>query len=163
MRKLTLKGYLKNYLIGLSESQTSSVSKLLKELPGNPRLKEPLVVYSILTGVSDRICMKDKDFFEEYVYAKTNYSNLRLLSTNYEKLLRSFDYASNKKRNDDDSKMRMRERILLIQREKNITNYRIYTDLKMNAGNVNSFLKHGQCDKLRIDSVRKIWKHVEAI
>lgn len=163
MRKLTLKGYLETYLINLSYSNTSSVSKLIKELPNNPRLKEPLVVYSILTETTERICMKNREFYSEYEYVKNNYSNLRTLSRNYEKLLKSFEYASNKKINDDDTKQKMRERILFIQRDKNISNYRIYTDLKLNAGNVNSFLKHGQCNKLHIDTVRKIWKHVEAI
>lgn len=163
MRQLTLKGYLENYLIELSYSNTASVSKLLKELPNNPRLKEPLVVYAVLTNTSSRICMRDKAFYQEYQTVKINFSQLRYISRNYEKLLTSYDYAINKKKNDDDTKTKMRNRILIIQSEKQITNYRIYTDLGLNPSNVNYFLKHGNCDKLHIDTVRKIWRYLEAI
>lgn len=163
MRQLTLKGYLENYLIELSYSNTASVSKLIKELPRNPRIKEPLVVYAILTDTSSRICMKDDSFYQEYQSVKINFSQLRHISHNYEKLLTSYYYAISKKKNDDDTKTKMRNRILIIQNEKKITNYRIYTDLGLNPSNVNYFLKHGNCDKLHIDTVRKIWRYLEAI
>lgn len=161
MRPLTLRGYLKQYLIELSYSNTASVSKLLKELPENPRLQEPLVVYAILNNTSSNICRKNLQFYQEYVYIKENFSHLAQLSGNYQKLMNSYHYASSRKQNDDDTKQKMRNRILIIQKEKHITNYRIYMDLGLNPSNVNYFLKHGNCDKLHIDTVRKIWKYLE--
>ncbi len=163
MRQLTLKGYLESYLIQLSYSNTASVSKLLKELPDNPRLKEPLVVYAILNNTSTNICRKNQKFYQEYIYVRENYSNLEQVSNNYKKLLNSYYYALNRKKHDDDTKLKMRNRILILQEEKKITNYRIYTDLGLNSSNVNYFLKHGSCEKLHINTVREIWEYLEAI
>lgn len=42
---------------------------------------------------------------------------------------------------EDEFKAKIRKRILELQKEKSISNYRIYTDLGLNPGNVNSFLK----------------------
>ena len=63
--------------------------------------------------------------------------------------------------NDNETKRLMRKRIILLQKEKHITNYRIYTDLKLNPGNINSFLKHGDVEKISLESARRIWKYVK--
>ena len=42
------------------------------------------------------------------------------------------------------------------KQQKCITNYRIYKELNLNAGNVNSFLKYGNTDKLSVETVRKV-------
>lgn len=162
MRQLTLKGYLENYLIELSYSGTASVSKLIKELPRNPRLREPLIIYAIESETSTKICKRDIGFYEEYVKVKAC-SDVRTLSRNYEKVIDSYNYARNKKSNDDELKGKMHTRIIFMQQEKQISNYRIYKELNLNASNVNYFLKHGDCGKLSIDTVRRIWRYLEDI
>ena len=64
---------------------------------------------------------------------------------------------------EDEFKAKIRKRILELQKEKSISNYRIYTDLGLNPGNVNSFLKNGDYRKLSLNIVRRIWKYVERI
>jgi hypothetical protein len=46
---------------------------------------------------------------------------------------------------------------------KNITNYRIYTDLKLNHGNINSWLKNGDCDKVSLETARRVLKYTEEL
>ena len=50
----------------------------------------------------------------------------------------------------------MYKKIFEVKHQKCITNYRIYKELNLNAGNVNSFLKYGNTDKLSVETVRKV-------
>ncbi len=51
-------------------------------------------------------------------------------------------------------------RITNIKKEKSITNYRIYTDLKLNHGNTNDYLKNEKYEKLSINKVKSILEYV---
>lgn len=42
------------------------------------------------------------------------------------------------------------KKIKQMQQDKHISNYRIYTDLKLNAGNINDYLTNGRADKLSL-------------
>lgn len=50
--------------------------------------------------------------------------------------------------------------IIQTKKEKAISNYRIYTDLNLNQGNTNDFLKNKRLDKLSLDNVKKIMDYV---
>ena len=52
------------------------------------------------------------------------------------------------------------KRIVELQEEKGITNYRIYKSLNLNPGNVNAFLKNGDVSKMGLNTVRKILEFV---
>ena len=54
----------------------------------------------------------------------------------------------------------MRSRILRLQKERNVTNYRLYTDLKMNPGNLNAWLKHGDGNKISLDRARDVLRYL---
>ena len=62
----------------------------------------------------------------------------------------------NRKKNDDKIKLLMQKRIVEMQAEKGITNYRIYKALKLNPGNVNAFLKNGDTGKVGLDTARRM-------
>ena len=55
----------------------------------------------------------------------------------------------------------MRSKILRLQKAKQITNYRIYTDLKLNPGNTNAWLKHGSHEKISLNNARSILRYME--
>ena len=55
----------------------------------------------------------------------------------------------------------MKRKIALLQIEKQITDYRLYTDLHLNAGNFNAFMKHDCLDKLSLENTRKVLMHLE--
>ena len=96
MRKLTMKGFLEEYIIELSGIQTSSVSKLIRVIPDNPRLLEPLAMYAVLTETSDKICRKDILFYEECIKVKKCNKHYSSISKNYEKVGNSYKDASAK-------------------------------------------------------------------
>lgn len=42
-----------------------------------------------------------------------------------------------------------------------VSNYRIYTDLKLNPGNLNAWLKHGDSSKVSLYTARKTLQYME--
>ena len=168
MRALTFKGFLASYVEELSLAGTSSINKLLKELGKNPRLKEPLILHGIYSGLPNRVPEKYPDFYMEYrlihdLLGDCTIEQLEksVLPHKYQKIVSAYEYRLNRMANDNETKRLMRNRIILLQKEKHITNYRIYTDLKMNPGNINSFLKHGDVEKISLESARRIWKYIK--
>lgn len=168
MRKLTIKGFIASYIEELSYSNTSSISKLVEELDKNPRLMEPLVLHAILSGMPQRVCEKNPSFYTEYIQMCYKISdsayileNKNELPERYRKVVEAYEYKAKRVENDNHTKLLMREKIIQIQFQKGITNYRIYTNLQLNPGNVNSFLKNGAANKLAIDVVRDMWTFVK--
>ena len=45
--------------------------------------------------------------------------------------------------------------------KKKLSNYRLYTDLKLNPGNVNAWLKHNDSSKMSLDCARKIYQYAK--
>ena len=66
----------------------------------------------------------------------------------------------NKKTNTDKIKAIMYSKIVEVKNLKNITNYRIYTTLKLNPGNANAFLKNGDISKVSLNTTRQILQFV---
>ena len=46
--------------------------------------------------------------------------------------------------------------------KKKLTKYRLYTDLKLNPGNVNAWLKHNDSSKMSLDCARQIYKYAKS-
>lgn len=167
MRKLTLKGFVESYVEELSYSRTTSINKLVVELEINPRLREPLIMHGILSGMPNSVSRRNPEFFQEYITISEIIQEetaielyQEYLPLKYKKIISAYENRLNKIINDNETKLLMRERIRQIQQQKQITNYRIYTDLNLNPGNVNCFLKHGIADKLALETVRTIWGYV---
>jgi len=174
MRELTLSGFLKQYVSNLSFANTRSIYKLAAEASSkNPRLIEPLFLYTLFSG-KGRVLLKaakSPDLQQEYTSLLNKYdrqsmevalqNDNSLLPVGYHKVYRSYLYAKNKRHNDTHTKSLMRDRIVQLQREKNISNYRIYTDLKINPGNMNSYIKHGDCSKVSLVTARRSVAYLE--
>ena len=63
---------------------------------------------------------------------------------------------------DNDTKELIHRRVLELQQKKKLTNYRLYTDLKLNPGNVNAWLKHNDSSKMSLDCARQIYKYAKS-
>jgi uncharacterized protein YutD len=167
MRQLTLKGFIASYVKELSFSNTSSITKLINELDENPRLKEPLILHGILSGMPSHVSEKAPSFYSEYLKIKDVIGNHLIteqydtLPENYKKILNTYNYKKNRINNDNHTKSLMRNKIIQIKNDKSISNYRIYTQLGMNHGNVNYFLKNGNLSKLSLNDVRAILDYVK--
>ena len=62
---------------------------------------------------------------------------------------------------DDATKSLMRDRIIALQQERSITNYRLYTDLNLNPGNLNAWLKHGDSSKISLANARRVMHYLQ--
>ena len=67
------------------------------------------------------------------------------------------------KKGENHSKSLMWNKITKLQKEKSISNYRIYKDLGLNPGNINAYLKHGDSSKLSLATARRTLDYLEAI
>lgn len=160
MRELTLKGYLQRQLCELSECNSKSLYKFARLAENNARLKNVLSLY-LVNYVHDklrnRLCKRFPYLAKECerlegVSPEQLDDSLSVYKTIYENYLNQ----KNNKTNEDKIKALMQERIVEVQSEKGITNYRIYTALSLNPGNVNAFLKNGNTGKVGLETIRKI-------
>ncbi len=87
---------------------------------------------------------KKVDMLDEFDELKQLYSSYKNLVVNKNILLKKMYH----------------NRIINIKNEKSISNYRIYTDLKLNHGNTNDYLKNEKYEKLSIKNVKSILKYV---
>lgn len=173
MRKLTLGGYLEKYVRSISKGDTNSIFKLVKEVPVNHRLREPLFLYALSCGKIGILlrAAKDKTLHSQYLNLSNCYSWSKMLSAlelkdgaldnNFHKTYRSYLSKSNMTETNDDTKVLLHKKIRRLQASKNISNYRIYTDLRLNPGNTNAFLKNADTKKMGISTVREMVRYLE--
>ena len=174
MRKLTFEGFLKQYVTELSGVQTASIHKLANCLHENPRLKEPLYLYALVFDKVDLLLRYAKDpvCLAEYERLSNRYSLAQMLlllenqspelTEGYLKVWRSYCSVRDTSLADNDTKALIHRRVLELQRKKKLTNYRLYTDLKLNPGNVNAWLKHNDSSKMSLDCARQIYKYAKS-
>jgi len=167
MRKLTFKGFLASYVKDLSYSETVNVSTLAKEVSlNNYRLRAPLALYAVVHGKSELLrrnlisngCSDDLLKTLEIL----DQSNVEMLlekgklPEEYLKVWNSFKVRQDRPKNDEALKSAMRMKIIQMQKEKNCSNYRLYKDLRLNPGNVNCWLKHGDSSKVSYHTAQQI-------
>jgi len=156
MRHLTEKGFMEKYLKELSLSDTSSVYKLIKEIPDNPRILVPLAYYVSGLDTREKFCKKSEALANEVerVLDGTDDSEIdRLLST--------YEYLAGKKTREDNLKKLMHKKICQLLAEKKVTTYRMYTDLSLDPSNTNKYIKDCDCDRISIESVRQLLQYLQ--
>ena len=176
MRELTFEGFLTRYVHQLSREGTNSVYKLAKEAgTDNPRLREPLALYASWKGKESLLLQAAKqpelrNFYAQF-FATFNRDSLEkaleqqdpTIPEEYRKVWRSYQSMKNRLSAEDHTKELMRGKLKRIQEKKRISNYRIYTDLHMNPGNLNAWLKHGDSGKVSLATARKALQYVESV
>ena len=174
MRKLTFEGFLKQYVAELSGVQTASVHKLADRMAENPRLKEPLFLYALAFNKVELLLRytANSTIAAEYEQLFNLYSLEQMLvllekqspelPEGYLKVWRSYCSVRDTSLADNDTKALIHRRVLELQRKKKLTNYRLYTDLKLNPGNVNAWLKHNDSSKMSLDCARQIYKYAKS-
>lgn len=174
MRELTFKGFLAQYVKQLSKYHTNSLCRLAEEAScENARLKEPLFLFALYSDKQAVLLQatKDPNLLAEYQKMVLLYSadqmtrmftdHASVLSHEYHKVWRSFQTQKNRGQSDDHTKELMRLKVKRLQERCGVSNYRIYTDLKLNPGNVNAWLKHGASDKVSLETARSVLRYVE--
>ena len=173
MRELTFKGFLTSYVRGLSRNDTNSLYKLAAEAASdNPRLCEPLFLYAMYSGKLTVLLQATKDaalysaYNEMAQYTVAQMTTLlengsSTLPNEYHKVWRSYLSQKNRGQADDHTKELMRQKVKHLQDRYGVSNYRIYTDLRLNPGNLNAWLKHGHSDKVSLETARRTLRYVE--
>ena len=151
------------------DTVVSTVIKLADCLNENPRLKEPLFLYALTFDKVELLLRytANSAVAAEYEQLSNRYSlaQMRLLLENqspelpegYLKVWRSYCSVRDAVLADNDTKELIHRRVLELQQKKKLTNYRLYTDLKLNPGNVNAWLKHNDSSKMSLDCARQIY------
>ena len=176
MRQLTFRGFLKRYLKALSGENGINLRALLSSAESdNLRLREPLLLYMMVIGKKQQFLefANGKEAFSEMVAVANTYDwkSLELaleakeesLPIQLQKVYDSYCVKRDWKKGENHSKSLMWNKITKLQREKNISNYRIYKDLELNPGNINAYLKHGDSSKLSLATARKTLDYLEAV
>ena len=173
MRELTFAGFLKQYVRSLSVSNTTGLYKLAAEAAyENPRLREPLFLYAVFSSKEQVLLKATKlpelrivytSLLEQYDRAKLELAlhDGDFPLPDYAKVYTSYISVKNSRQRDNNTKMLMRRRIVELQKLKKISAYRLYTDLGLNHGNVNSFLKHGDYSKLSLRAAQSALIYLE--
>jgi len=169
---MTFKRFLEGYVRSLSNNNTCNIRILVEEIPKNHRLLVPLLLYTLSASKTDYILALIKDNpefsgFKEIVKEYTWNSMLvaleqksHNLEEEYHKVYNSYLRRRDSNKTDNDTKKSFHKIIRDLQEEKGISNYRIYTDLGLNAGNTNAFLKHCDVGRLSLDTVFNIWMYL---
>lgn len=175
MRLLTFKGFLKSYVYELSDCKSYSLMKLARESSSkNPRLREPLLLYALLTydkATALRLLRSDSalvsDYSQFFAKYKTTEELLNALNQassdvplSYLKVFKSYLSVKNRCANDSHTKSLMRTKMLQLQQQKGVSAYRVYTALKLNPGNYHAFMKKNQLDKLSLENTRGAYEYL---
>ena len=166
MRKLTFIGFLTGYIQNLSSVPNLRIALLYKEYKSNLRLKEPLFLYAFHNDKSHILkkYLSDEDLKEyKEISSLLNSNRIDELPTEYKKVYNSYEVKTHMKDNDDNIKKLMLDKIIRLKSEKDISNYRIYTDLKLNPGNFNTFIKNRNIKKLSLSNARETLNYLESI
>lgn len=84
------------------------------------------------------------------------------LPEGFRKVWRSYLTVTRRIQNDDHTKALMLAKVRRLQQEKHLTNYRVYTDLKLNPGNTNAWLKHGDSRKVSLEAARRVLHYAQS-
>ena len=130
-------------------------------------------MYSLYSDKSELLlrATKDKKLYAEYADVLKRFDKYKMtealktrsakLQSGYMKVWKSYLSEKNRTAADGQTKLLMRRKIVRLQDQKQVTNYRLYTGLKLNPGNLNAYLKHGDGSKLSLDTSRKVLKYLE--
>ena len=152
MQRLTFHRYLQRYVRSLSIANTNSIYKLVREVPDNLRLREPLFLYAYSFNKMDVLlkastgcpaCAEYYDLADKYQWDELlnllEENDIRL-SNEYRKVYRSYVARKNRPDVENETRRLMHKRTRKLQEQKSISNYRLYTDLKLNQSNINAYL-----------------------
>ncbi len=165
MRQQTFLGYLKEYIMNVSGLSTFNIHRLVKALKNNYRLQDPLILYCAYTNKQEPFNRFTNGRYSNIIFKlnRDNFRSKEFKDYDFKKIWDGYQNKLNYKANDDFFKASLRDEIVALMNDKNITKYRIYTDLKLNHGNINAYLKNNDASKVSSQTAKRIYKYVLAI
>ena len=176
MRLLTFKGFLHQYLRALSDAGTNDIKRLAEAVPANYRLIEPLILFAAASSklsylnkvaVDPVLLEAAQDFPEELswndIIAIFEQGKKSALRNEYHKVYKSYISIRDRQKTKNRSKALILNKTRELQQQKNVSTYRLYTDLQLNHGNVNAYLKHSDVGKVSLEVAEKVLTYLEAL
>ena len=80
----------------------------------------------------------------------------------YGKVWHSYLVYKKRGKRDEETKELMRQQIVHLQSERGVSNYRLYTSLGLNPGDLNAWLKHGDGKKISLKTALAVLEQVRA-
>lgn len=175
MRQLTFPGFLESYVKALSGEGTLALSRLSVLSEAESRLVEPLLLWAAATGRSTRLdgMLQGRQHLQTELRAlaqlqstgrleKELSSPQASLRPEYRKVWSSYVVRRDAPSRDKQLRLRVRERVLELESQKNVTRYRMAKDLGLNPGNLHAFLSQGDPTKLSLDRAAALLEYLEA-
>jgi len=179
MRELTFKGFLRQYVKELSYCGVNDIRVLANEVPeGSYRLVEPLVLFALSIRKDNYLRRVSEDSFlitEAFRFEGMNFDDVKSLLENelkseagvvpfnYVKSYQSYVFFRDKQKSQNHSKMLMRDRINKLKEQKNVSVYRIYTDLGLNHGCVHAYIKNENVKGIGLNTAKQILEYLKAV
>ncbi len=141
---------------------------LEKRVKKNERL---LHIYCLYVLFSRDFILESLSFFERYesihkqlLYFYHKYQKFKELSNLDELDEKDFLYILYTSYYEDVYKKEIKKKeylseLHIIMQKKGISNYRVYTDLNLNPGNANDFLRNGSLKKMSYQNVKRILEY----
>ena len=140
----------------------------------NLRLVEPLILYIRFANLNDTYIkfrcndLLDKamnQFVIDYPSIPTLLTEFekKNVESNFQKVYVSYLYFKHRKENESQLKEKMIEKIMELITVKKISKYRLSKELKINPGNLNSYLKHQKIDALSTQKCNGLLNYLVSI
>ena len=175
MRRLTFGGYLESYVKYLAGRDTLALSQLVDFTRDEPRLVEPLLLWAVKAGHSERLSrlLAGRESLEhelETLAWLELHDRLEFaladedprLRPEYAKVWRSYLARRNAPDRDAELKLEVRKRVLALETSKSVSRYRMAKDLGLNPGNLHAFLAQGNPGKLSLARAFDLLAYLEA-
>jgi hypothetical protein len=185
MRRLTFIGYLQSNVYELTSVKTTSIARMA-ELASEafPRVAESVFLLAAtqekLPELQSAIAkMQTTQESHSAMFPDTDYDRLvrtfptpakllaglahddRRIPLRYRKVYRSYLSRTQRLETDRNASLLMRNRAVELMHKKGLSNYRVYTDLRLNPGNINAFLKNADPTKVSRATARRILSYVQ--
>jgi hypothetical protein len=173
MKTRTFMSFLRKYAKDMNPEQSLSLFKNEKYVKSDTRLLNVYSFYVFFDHDVSNTLLRKKDklqnLYTKYKEYSSKYNGFTL--NNMEQKVESLDrfdelnqlYTSYKNLvvNKNIVQKNLYHKIILqTKNEKNISNYRIYTDLKLNQGNTNDYLRNKRFEKLSLENIKRIAEYV---
>ena len=173
MKTKTFMSFLRDYAKGMNPEQSLSLFKNEKLVKSDARLLNVYSFYVFFNQDTTKTLLDKKDklqqLYKKYEEYSSKYDGVNL--NNLEQKVESLDsfdelnqlYTSyrNLVVNKNIVQKNLYHKIIMqTKKEKSISNYRIYTDLNLNQGNTNDYLRNKRLEKLSLVNIKKIAKYV---
>jgi hypothetical protein len=176
MKKPSFLSFLRNYLKYLGNTSSLALPKLVQLANSDyPRVAEPLYFYAVETEQLARLLKlsEGKWFYDDYSNLAEKFKCRKDLTSaldaenpriplRYLKVYLSYISERDKITNDKEFAALARAELLEQLAGKGLSNYRVYTDLNLNPGNINQYLKHGDTRNISRKTVNKLLRYVRA-